>query len=406
MRHNKPDNQNTTRAMKITKFLFAFIALLSSCSQTEIECYDNPQQNNTDRYSSIINMACESYNAINSSSRSAYSVASVYPWLKSDIYSENYSISRSSDDLPDTLLYIVNFSNENGSVIVSDNDKFKGVVAVIDEGNIDPKESIDVPGITFFMESFRESLKNNMINQTTDFADIAEYLPQNDIAAEADTSVWTTSQLISPLLITRWGQGNPYNKYCFTPNGSQAMAGCVPIAIAQLLTYYKHPKRILDYTVQWEHLGFSYPSSLNQAENVGKFVSAIGRYVHSDYGEESTGTNSDSIAIFLHDHGFEATASSGFSNEMAVHNLKEYGPFIAGGMNYMFSGHGWVIDGVHIQIKNHAVRFLFHCNWGWNGKYNGYFLSSAFDPYCDGINPDEYRKYQFGIRHIGFIKKP
>ena len=38
-----------------------------------------------------------------------------------------------------------------------------------------------------------------------------------------------------------WGQKSPYNKFCFTSNGSQAVTGCVPTAYAILMHYHKWP---------------------------------------------------------------------------------------------------------------------------------------------------------------------
>lgn len=48
----------------------------------------------------------------------------------------------------------------------------------------------------------------------------------------------------------------------------------------------------------------------------------------------------------------------------------------------------WVIDGFIHERKNGQEAVYFHCNWGWYGDKNGYFLSNAFDvrqaaPYND-----------------------
>lgn len=43
---------------------------------------------------------------------------------------------------------------------------------------------------------------------------------------------------IGPLLKTRWSQQAPYNNYC--KNGN-APAGCVPVATAQIMAYFKKP---------------------------------------------------------------------------------------------------------------------------------------------------------------------
>lgn len=61
-------------------------------------------------------------------------------------------------------------------------------------------------------------------------------------------------------------------------------------------------------------------------------------------------------------------------------------------------GHGWVVDGYKYERKTinyynyylyvdnpfesvDIYRIYFHCNWGWNGQSDGYYLSDAFLSY-------------------------
>lgn len=50
-------------------------------------------------------------------------------------------------------------------------------------------------------------------------------------------------------------------------------------------------------------------------------------------------------------------------------------------------GHGWVVDGYIDTIKNNNETLYLHCNWGWGGYRNGYFLADVFNaeetPYYD-----------------------
>ena len=69
--------------------------------------------------------------------------------------------------------------------------------------------------------------------------------------------------------------------------------------------------------------------------------------------------------------------------------------------------HEWVIDGALAQRKvidgKEQICFLYHCNWGWNGNSNGYFLSGAFNPY--GESNHTY-KFNYNVKATYFIKKP
>ena len=51
------------------------------------------------------------------------------------------------------------------------------------------------------------------------------------------------SVIVGPLLTTTWNQWGPYNKYC--PEGCPA--GCYPVALAQLMNYWKWPKQSQGY---------------------------------------------------------------------------------------------------------------------------------------------------------------
>ena len=62
-------------------------------------------------------------------------------------------------------------------------------------------------------------------------------------------SLWTN---ISPMLNTRWGQHAPYNKFCFTSTGEQAVTGCLAIAVAQIAAYYQHPTSFNGHSYDWD----------------------------------------------------------------------------------------------------------------------------------------------------------
>ena len=42
-------------------------------------------------------------------------------------------------------------------------------------------------------------------------------------------------------------------------------------------------------------------------------------------------------------------------------------------------GHAWIYDGAIIASKDGKSNTFVHCNWGWGGYKNGYYLSNAFD---------------------------
>lgn len=403
--------------MKIKHFIL-LVPLFWACNENDIVA-PRTETNVTEEYGHIISMANEAMDAVIPGARATNTaVESVYPWLSSDIYADLSPVSRSNPAiLPDTMLYVVNYTDNAGFAIVSDNERYDGVVALIEEENFVPGEEISNPGMQFFLELYREAYLQDNLSRTIDATDIASYIENTPVAyaANIDEEGWTTSTIYPNKLRTKWGQGHPYNMYCFTLDGKQAKAGCVPVAIGQVLSYYSYPQTINGYTLDWNHLHFEYPSNINQAEQSARLLRELGTLTGATYGESETGAYHKMIRPHLTEWGYEYMVSDPdkvsdtFSEIMMIHNLYEYGPAIVSGSSYddngvRISGHCWVIDGAIAQTGYSTYRFLYHCNWGWNGSKNGYFLATAFDPY-EGKYAPRYQ-YNYGLYFTGFLKKP
>ena len=65
------------------------------------------------------------------------------------------------------------------------------------------------------------------------------------------------------------------------------------------------------------------------------------------------------------------------------------------------SGHAWVYDGyIKAQKGSCTPQYMLHCNWGWDGQRNGYYLSKVFNTYAgaqfpDNKDEDSSRSYYF-----------
>ena len=95
-------------------------------------------------------------------------------------------------------------------------------------------------------------------------------------------------KIVVHLETAKWGQDSPYNKLCFTSNGSQAITGCVPTAYAILMNYHKWPakaneKRVyhsgtgesmtLGHVYDWDNMLSSYSGTYTDEEaNTGQAI--------------------------------------------------------------------------------------------------------------------------------------
>lgn len=331
-------------------------------------------------------------------------VATVYAWLSSDIYHHSPTRSTVSEFLPDTLLYIVNYADNDGYALVSANTRIPGVVAYIEEGSLTPRQEIDNPGFQLFLEGYKEYYEN-----TRDYI-----IPDDDIH-----NLWGIYLHLPPLLTTKWGQGAPYNKYCFTPDNQQAVAGCVAIATAQIAAYHQTPDSYNGHVYDWDAI-MQYEqvpvTDTIAANSVGHLVHDIGVLVGMNYGVSSSGAYSANVSscwnAFGYNYIYDTSTAVFDSIKVEISNNR---PVYMKG-NKPTGGHAWVVDGILIKYANEVDEFfqpievyqnLIHCNWGWNGYGNGYFIIGAFQnkysPYED--NPTSfpsgaYNSNNYTYRHV------
>lgn len=367
-----------------------------------------------DDYGQVVKMAQDALRGVSLDGRAAseLTVESVSPWLTVDLQVDGYNAARSANiSIPDTLLYAVVFKNNAGSVLVSRNQYYEGPVAIFPQENLgNCKDAMENDGFKFFIALYCESLKEGNINKTFAAVDFVPFLSDASESSASDNSDWKTVTDYPVKLIQKWGQRSPYNKYCFTADGKQALAGCLPVAFAQTLTYFKYPKTINGYNITWSYTNCEKPTSANQQDEVARLIHELGVMSDATYGVSSTPASVEKMNLALSDMGYEYRydpTQVSIHETMMIHNIAEYGPAIVYGAANTVIAHEWVIDGALAQRRTidgkSELRFLYHCNWGWNGSQDGYFLSTAFNPYGDNSSPD----YQFNyiVRPTYFIKK-
>lgn len=156
------------------------------------------------------------------------------------------------------------------------------------------------------------------------------------------------------------------------------MAGCGPIAMAQIIRYWEEPSASPsggDY--QWGMMT-AYPSTTREGMAIAKLVADCGVNAFTSYGKESSGTETQNIVNAL-------KKRFGYNPYIAIVNRKLYPgedgrikwqkmvfeelragrPVLACGYNDNNKGHLFVIDG----LKDTLV----HVNFGWGGNKNGYY---------------------------------
>lgn len=338
--------------------------------------------------------------------------------LKVDKSNVSAIVSTTSRSLSDTLMYAVNFEDNNGYMIISANKATEPILAIIDNGNYQEDEKVEIDGFNYFMDNAANYVYSTSIGginpQSNDNGPV-DFI-KTDYTEEIESIPVYTKRIN-----VNYGLNWPENKYC--PNKN---AGCGPVAIAQALTYFQ-PEMSFDITfdecfcnhltINWDEMlkhtnstdsiysfkrhYFTCRADSIQHDNLAILIRQIGVWCNSDYQFNPVGTSTAPYKYF-------GIANSLLSKQEIIYtvednfydHLKDEGiALIVGGVAYSSSGHAWVMDGVASvgcrirEFKNynpktgeydiintyHIVKKYVHCNWGFNGKKNGYFLDGMFD---------------------------
>ena len=308
--------------------------------------------------------------------------------------------------------YIFNSSDNKGFVIVAGDDNAESILGYSESGSFDFDQAPD--GLKDLLEAY------------------TKHLPTSQNTGTRATE-W---KAVAPMLTTKWGQNYPYNQSCpIFFNGKRCLTGCVATAMAQVLyyNYKKYPDKVIKElprdipsyecetnwdgyghlsvegisegtTIDWQNMSDEIDGSSNDVSKAA--VANLMRYcavaIQSEFGDTINGTTGKFKSTYfgLDDDGTPSAvivgADYGFfryfltSNKVSIvnnsfapssWNTKVYNELInnrpvlfSGGSKEKKNGnHAFVIDGCD-------ANYRFHVNWGWSGRYNGYFNLQTMSP--------------------------
>ena len=296
--------------------------------------------------------------------------------------------------------YVFNVGEQQGFVIVSGDDRAPTILGYSNEGAFDA-----------------ESIPDNMKVWLQGYADgIQELKSESEVAgarraAPEENESWAA---VGPLIETKWNQTKPYNNLL---DGN--VTGCVATAMAQVMNYHKWPEgattaipkystysSLPSTTFDWSNMKNEYSGSESDAaiNAVATLMKYCGYSVEMKYGTNaSSAYSSDAVDAFAKYFGYDQNVRiinrSYFSidewetiiyDEIANNRPVMYtGSTVKGS-----SGHAFVCDG-------YDGNGLFHFNWGWGGRYDGFFVLWSANPKGSGTggsgSADGYSSSQSAI---------
>ena len=296
--------------------------------------------------------------------------------------------------------YVFNIQG-GGWVIMAGDDRAKQVLAYGNTGNIDMN---NLPGN---MKAYMNMLKGQI--------ETAQAYKGKTVPVKAPK----LRTAVEPLLKTDWSQGEPMNRLDpLNPYGDITSVGCGPLAMAQVLYYWKYPNQVgelpgypgtgfqwyssmagttFDYSLMLDNYYTHDPETGNptgyvsfteeQANEVAKLCRYCGQGCKARYGnaeQTSTGTYShdqrDAFKLFGYNQNLKLIGKDPDMNcdNTNKYSDEEWAALICSELEAghpipyhdLYGGHAWVLDGVDAEGR-------FHMNWGFNGKFNGWFEMNA-----------------------------
>lgn len=330
--------------------------------------------------------------------------------------------TRSAGDEPEVRFHLINFTDNKGYALVSADSRTTAVYAYSPTGNLNYNDAVENTGFGVFMESAIDYYIDEIDKFSSvtpppfdpiirDTCEIA-HLPIIENNGERYYVRHGNLQLdnyVNPMVNVEWAQLWPYNCKCpeYWDNGLlygyRSPAGCGPVAAGQIMSYYQRPSSYDGESFSWtlinssvsfhESYSTGIPAS-NAAQAVAKLLYKIGADADAIYAASTSTTISRIKNTFSH-FGYSANGPSSFSSSRVTSSLEAGCPvYISGRMNGEERGHAWVIDGYqnfkylvtyyHLLHPHPVYRSeyyynrdnYYHCNWGYDGDDNGFYLDT------------------------------
>ncbi len=350
--------------------------------------------------------------------------ASSPPRVKDVLRSKASDSFRSSDgdSTSKAGLVVVNFEDNKGFVLLSDNKLAEPLLGFSDKGYLDLNNPQN-PAFSLILEAETSGGPNQkggigpkycskcgslipppdalqVITKVTELPCSEFYCNQNFRRDQKEISFqyWKKSHTIEygafklivshgPLLQVEWDQYKPHNlklkkkwsskleKYVLPP------VGCVATAMAQIMTYHKYPTERWGKVIDWDRL-INDINSLYSMDISSSLHEELGRpgLLNMKYDLSGSGASSKYVPRTFRAFGYKSSELIDYYLGSIQTEISEKRPVYMRGHSVVNGGHAWVVDGWlvlerqvtvrnkitgNITMQYSEVKHFIHCNLGW-----------------------------------------
>lgn len=364
------------------------------------------------------------------------------------------------------IIYVLNLKENQGFVVMSASVLERPILAYANEGRFDLDDVADHEGVNDWLmnkflkisglEDIGEPWSVDVPNQWNAMGIYIgiglEDNNGNPIIWEPSVLIDENTEIYGPLLgDIKWGQRNGastttvmYNNTVRYNNcsGGIAPAGCVAVAMGQIMKYHNHPN-LFNIADMYPYVtsGAPYPHNNINASNIANLLGHIGSNIGMNYSCTRSGAYSqDARTAFNVDYDYVTNQLQGMNLNSIKADVINGKPVYLDGYrsvevvvtqrpirlifrmsigktktkNRYYNGHAWVGDGYqkvtgYFHNPNNNTYFYatiadhVHMNWGWRGSFNGWYDYDLWEDINPIANPGNQTQYIYNQNMIDYI---
>lgn len=312
----------------------------------------------------------------------------------------NLTLAYTMKDAPSTSVnveaawYAFNIGEGNGFIIVSGDDVAVPVLGYCDTGSFDAD---NIPSnVKAWLDGYVEQIQKARSHEGTTGNKTFNAAPKK------------SRSKIEAMLTSAWNQDEPFNDQCVF-NGTRCLTGCLAAAMAQMMyfwatkgkdgkTYRAGCKALDGYTTKtngyvleplpaissfdWDNMTDEKPTTTASKNAIAQLIRYCGQALQANFGPSFTSGSMAKTADALKNYcGYNLGISLENEyyynptewDEMVYAQLAERKPVIIQGEGSN-GGHAFICDGYDPDTDT------YHMNWGWGGRYDGWFAMTSLNP--------------------------
>lgn len=343
------------------------------------------------------------------------------PETGDELFLNPNTVTLYDDKEKDTLVGFYSFDNEgeedeNGNLIPQDQ-----------TSNLEPEALTSAMCVSYAMNKIKG------FTEQEEFQNDPNDGTGNPYTKKYIVSAWEIKKSVSPMFtqFKEWRQNSPFNdlcpkrrKYVLVGHKRRAPAGCFPLAISKIMTYFEHPKNFVynGYKVDWKELKKSVETDIGK-NSAAHLLRSVGSSCDSWYFYNGTFTFPHKATSYMRHIGFTNAHSYSYKFDRVTNMLDNGKPVIiysVPGIN-IFKSHCWNIDGYKVKERTVTTNIYFgstiinttnrtetvkmvHCDFGWKGRCNGYYVSGVFKLNDSNVEHDPGTPYGGSTNYNNLLK--